>query len=271
VPELPEVESVRRSLDHLSGRRVRAVSVFGPHAVSPPDFGRRLTGRTFLASQRHGKYLAFRLDDGSFLMCHLRMTGRLLYLPPRGRTDWPKRHTHVVMRLEGGGRLLFHDTRKFGRLWLAPRAAVADEFPAGVDALQVTPEDLRWPDRRAPIKSLLMDQRLIAGLGNIYADESLFRAGIDPRTPGGALTAEDRDRLASAIRAVLADALRFGGTTFLDYRDGSGRPGGFAAELAVYGRAGEPCRACGMALQSGRIGGRTTVWCGRCQRYNGPQ
>jgi len=261
VPELPEVESVRRSLHHLIGRRVSAVSVLGAHAVSPQDFVKRLTGRAFVSSSRHGKYLALHLDDGQVLMCHLRMTGRLLYLPPHGRTDWPKRHTHVVMRLEGGGRLIFHDTRKFGRLWLVP----GTDFPEGVDALQVTQKDLRWPGRKAPIKSLLLDQRLIAGLGNIYADESLFRAGIDPRTPAGALSGADRERLATAVKAVLADALTFGGTTFLDYRDGSGRPGGFATELNVYGRGGEPCRVCGMALQTARIGGRTTVWCGHCQ------
>jgi formamidopyrimidine-DNA glycosylase len=265
VPELPEVESVRRSLDHLCGRRVSAVRVLSPHAVSPPDFAKRMTGRQLVRSERHGKYLAFQLDDGTFLMCHLRMTGRLLHLPPHGRTDWPSQHTHVVIRLDGGGRLLFHDTRKFGRLWLAP----VPEYPEGVDALQVTPEALRWEERRAPIKSLLMDQRLIAGLGNIYADESLFRAGIDPRTPAGALTDEDRARLAAAIRAVLADALAYGGTTFLDYRDGSGRPGGFGDLLNVYGRAGEPCRICGQPLLSARTGGRTTVWCARCQRYNG--
>jgi formamidopyrimidine-DNA glycosylase len=263
------VESVRRSLAHLLGRRVRGVSVFGRHAVAPPDFARRLRGRAFLSSQRSGKYLAFWLDDGNVLMCHLRMTGRLLYLPPRGRTDWSRRHTHVVMRLEGGGRLLFHDTRKFGRLWLAERA----DFPAGVDALAVTADDLCWPGRKAAVKSLLMDQRLIAGLGNIYADEALFRAGIAPRTAAGELSPGDRVRLAEAIRAVLADALAYGGTTFLDYRDGSGRPGGFGERLNVYGRGGAPCRACGTALRSARIGGRSAVWCPRCQRdrYNGPR
>ncbi len=197
-------------------------------------------------------------------MCHLRMTGRLLYLPPRGRMQWPNEHTHVVMRLDDGGRLIFHDTRKFGRLWLAQQA----EFPTGVDAIEVTVQDLRWAGRRAAVKSLLMDQRLIAGIGNIYADESLFRAGIDPRTPGGALTDEDRVRLAAAIRDVLADAVVNGGTTFMDYRDGLGREGRFASLLNVYGRGGEPCRVCGRALCSARVGGRTTVWCGHCQRYN---
>lgn len=268
MPELPEVESVRRTLaTQLLGRRITAVRVLGPHAVSPSDFGRRAAGAAFVSSSRHGKYLALHLDSGDILMCHLRMTGRLLYLPPRGRMNWPKQHTHVIMRLDDGGRLLFHDSRKFGRLWLTQQA----DFPSGVDAIEVRPEDLHWPGRKAPIKSLLMDQRLIAGIGNIYADESLFRAGIDPRMPAGELTDQDRARLAEAIRTVLADAVVNGGTTFMDYRDGLGREGRFASLLKVYGRAGEPCRKCGAVLRTARLGGRSTVWCPCCQRYNQAQ
>jgi formamidopyrimidine-DNA glycosylase len=290
VPELPEVETVRRALEGLLvGRVVAAAELLRPEVAEPPDpraWARLLAGCAVRRLERRGKHLALRLQgvrgEPVWLLVHLGMTGRLLWVPAGRRWVLPLRHTHAFLRVrepDGSavGRLGFYDVRRFGRL----RAVQGEEGlgrlgPLGVDPLLdafdggVLARRLRG--RRAPIKALLLDQDLVAGLGNIYADEALHRAGIHPRADPRDLGAAAWDRLARAVVGVLREAVVHGGTTFADYRRPDGRPGGFARRLRVYGRAGKPCLACGAALQAERIAGRTTVFCPRCQppRAGGP-
>ena len=233
----------------------------------PPDLGRRLVGRRVVAVERRAKYLLLRLDRGHVIL-HLGMSGHLSVVPA-GRPAAP--HDHVDL-LFGRRCLRLRDPRRFGAvLWCAgdplghPRLChlgpepLADGFD-GAALHQAT------DGRRAAIKSLLLDGRVVAGVGNIYANEALFRAGIHPARAGGRISRARYDRLAAAIREVLEEAIERGGTTLRDYRREDGRPGGFALRLRVYGRAGEPCPACGRALLAMRQGQRATVYCGRCQR-----
>lgn len=276
MPELPEVETIRRSLEpHLLGRSIAAARVLHPHVtggVAPRAFAAALAGRRIERLRRRGKYMVFDLSPSeglpAHLVCHLRMTGRLLHLAPRARWSGEAAHTHAVLRLQGGGRLLFHDVRKFGRLLLTSTEELPSILPVGRDPLL---DGLTGPDlghalggRRGSLKALLLRQDILCGLGNIYADEALHRAGLHP------LAAADLDEtalatLAAAILAVLGEALDFRGTTLLDYRTGDGEEGGFAAYLRVYGRAGRPCRSCGTPVASLRVAGRTTAFCPHCQ------
>jgi formamidopyrimidine-DNA glycosylase len=273
MPELPEVENVGRALAadlngrRLTGLRVRWGGVFepSPAAVRAALVGRRLTGL-----HRHGKYLILRFSDGSaaagadaFLMIHLRMTGQFLAQP-----DYrPDGHVHVTFDFDGRA-VHYRDVRKFGRLTLVDHgthpAALAH---VGPDMLTVTAGDWlgRVRGRGAPFKSVLLDQGVAAGLGNIYADESLFLAGVHPLARPRDL---DEDVLREVLRRakqVLRLAIRHGGTTFLDFRNFHGQPGNFRRKLRVYGRAGEPCRDCGAAIERLVIGGRSSCWCPRCQ------
>ena len=207
------------------------------------------------------------------LVCHLRMTGRLCYLAPRRPWREAPEHTHAVVRLEGGGRLVFYDVRKFGRLHLIAPAELVGALPVGRDPAL---EDVSGPfllevlgGRQAPLKALLLRQDLVCGLGNIYADEALHRAGLHPALPGRAMGPAEAARLAEGIRDVLQQALAFSGTTLMDYRTGDGEPGAFAQYLRVYGRAGRPCRSCGAPIRSVRLSGRTTAFCPRCQPLAG--
>ena len=278
MPELPEVETIRRGLAPLvEGRTIARAEIRHPHVtggVAPRRLAAVLAGRTIRTLARRGKYLVFDLGDDELLVCHLRMTGRLCYLAPRRPWREDPAHTHVVLHLAGGGRLLFHDVRKFGRMLLVARAALGDTLPAGRDPVLegVTGDFLQTVlgARRAPLKSLLLRQDLVCGLGNIYADEALHRAGLHPARSGASLRARESEGLADAILAVLEQALAFSGTTLMDYRTGEGERGAFAQYLRVYGRAGRPCRTCGTGVASIRLGGRTTAFCPVCQPLAGP-
>ncbi|EKP94402.1 bifunctional DNA-formamidopyrimidine glycosylase/DNA-(apurinic or apyrimidinic site) lyase [Thermaerobacter subterraneus] len=340
MPELPEVETIRRDLErHLAGARITRVHVLRPEvvcgaggeAIGPEAFRAVLEGTRLGRFARRGKYLLIELHRAAgdpaagsglntapvlpdepagrrvrpagpgggrlWLAIHLRMTGRLT-LARRGEPRPP--HTHVVFELEPGpGRsweeLRFSDVRRFGRLYLLPDNPLArargrpakrraggtvPEGPHGGTGLQglytLGPEPLsrrfgaaelgrRLAGRRAPIKAVLLDQRVVAGLGNIYADEALFRARIHPARPAGSLTGQEVARLARAIRSVLREAVAAGGTTFSDYRDGLGREGRFGRRLAVYDREGLPCPRCGTPVAALRLAGRTSHYCPRCQ------
>lgn len=272
MPELPEVENVGRALAadlsgrRLTGLRVRWGGVFEP---SPAAVRAALLGRTLTGLHRHGKYLILRFSGGStvgadaFLMVHLRMTGQFLAQP-----DYrPDGHVHVTFDFDGR-EVHYRDVRKFGRLTLVEHgthpAALAH---VGPDMLTVATGDWlgRVQGRGAPFKSVLLDQGVAAGLGNIYADESLFLAGVHP-------LARPRDQDEAVLREVLRRAkqvlrlaIRHGGTTFLDFRNFHGQPGNFRRKLRVYGRGGEPCRDCGTAIERMVIGGRSSCWCPRCQ------
>jgi formamidopyrimidine-DNA glycosylase len=228
-----------------------------------------LDGARVSGARRRGKYLLLDVGYRGSLMFHLGMSGRLLL----GNAGEPRLdHTHLVLELGDGRELRFVDPRRFG---LAVLLGPGDEErePAlaalGLEPLDPGIEELLPPllrDRRAPLKTLLLDQRLIAGVGNIYAAEALWRAGVRPTRHGCRTSTPRLRRLAAATRSVLEEAVAQGGTTIRDYVTPAGDFGSFAVELQVYGRAGEPCHRCGAALRDTRIAGRATVWCPRCQR-----
>lgn len=292
MPELPEVETIRRGLvPHLPGRRVARVEVRCPRILvhpSPEAFRRALEGQTFQGLDRVGKLLILELD-ASTLLVHLGMTGQLTLRDPsradepfrrhpvtgleRTRQHAPDAHTHLLLHLDDGSCLCYRDVRKFGRWWLYPRQAARSYPPLerlGPDPL--TPE-YRWEDferalagTRRAVKAVLLDQSVLAGVGNIYADEALFAAGIRPSRRADRLSRAARRRLFEAVPRVLRQAIEGRGTTFSDYRDARGEPGTHQEALAVYGRGGQPCPACGQALVRSTVAGRTSTWCPRCQK-----
>ncbi|MEQ8318111.1 MAG: bifunctional DNA-formamidopyrimidine glycosylase/DNA-(apurinic or apyrimidinic site) lyase [Phycisphaerales bacterium] len=287
MPELPEVEHLRRTLEpRLLGRSVvRATLHRRDVAVGPNDppggFARQRTparpsrlrstqmleGVRVVRIDRRGKLLAVIGEDGRALGVHLGMTGQLLWAPAGGRL--PTDHVHATWRLGDGSRLVFRDPRRFGGLWLAPsRGDLPPWQGLGPDALTLEPEALPaiLAKARRPMKAALLDQRLLAGVGNIYADESLHRAGIHPGELACDVEAGRLVRLGRELAALLARAVRAGGSTLRDYRGAEGQAGAFQLQHAVYGRAGEPCRTCGRVLASGLLAQRTTVWCDACQR-----
>lgn len=271
MPELPEVESVRRTLlPRLQGQEIRRVELLFTGAVevpAAPEFCRALTGRRIIDAERHGKYLAFRLDDQSYLLVHLRMTGRLLVA--RNETKRPV-HLRVAFHFASDRALWFIDVRKFGRVgWFADRKSMEARLKLGPDPLAAdfTPTALRSAlQGRARVKAALLDQRRIAGLGNIYADEALFLAGIHPMRRLDSLSDAEIEELHQGIQHCLRQAVQHGGTTFRDYVDGDGRAGDYARHLNVYGRKGEPCRVCAATLELIRVAGRSSCFCPTCQR-----
>jgi len=271
MPELPEVEPTRRGLvPNVVGRRIAAAIIYDPRLrwPVPPGLAKQLAGRRIDALDRRSKYLLFRLG-GATLLVHLGMTGSL-----RAYTKAPPRrvHDHADFVLDNGVTLRYHDPRRFGAiLWLPDSAAGhpllaklgPEPFDAAFDA------DYLWTATRrrgVAIKLALMDNHLVVGVGNIYANESLFRAGIRPTTPANRLSRPRLARLVAEIRATLADAIAKGGTTLRDYVDSAGAPGYFQLDHFVYGREGKPCRVCGSAIRMRRMGGRATSWCPQCQR-----
>lgn len=272
MPELPEVETIRRSLlPRLAGARVEAVAASGQTLRQPVDLERwrACAGARLTAITRRGKFLIFALNDAAAVL-HLGMSGRLLVQPAAAAVAL---HTHLSVRFESGQELRFVDPRRFGSAVLLPAAEV-DGYPPlarlGVDALDgnVAAALATLAGSRAPIRNALLDQRCIAGLGNIYANEALARAGISPTAPAGRLSRARRARLAEAIRQTLDDALAAGGTTLADggFVNASGEVGYFAVALRVYGRAGEPCQRCGRPIQRIVLAGRAAYFCRSCQR-----
>jgi formamidopyrimidine-DNA glycosylase len=272
MPELPEVETVRRSLERsLVGARVERVLVKRRDVVTGGARQRDLLGGSVIQSlDRRGKQLAILAESGRCLTVHLGMSGRLTTYGGRSRADRRPAHTHLVWRLADAGELWFTDPRRFGGVWTH---GSRDDLEAyrdarlGPDALGISAEELAsaLAGARTPVKAALLDQRRLAGVGNIYADEALHEAGIHPERHAGGLTAGEIERLSAAVRAVLARGIERGGSTIRDYRTPDGGSGGFLVANAVYGRGGEACRGCGQVLHISRVAGRTTVWCPRCQ------
>ena len=269
VPELPEVETVVRDLRQaLVGQIVREVEIYWDGSVATPcpdEFRAGLRGQRVLDVQRRGKFIVVGLQRGHLLV-HLRMTGQLLLTGAHETCQG--RHLRIALTLDGK-RLLFSDQRKFGRMYLVqdPAAVLAGLGPepleGGFTAERLARAAAR---RRVAIKSLLLDQRVLAGVGNIYADEALHAAGIAPQRQACTLDPAEVTRLHAAIRAELERAIGNRGTTLSDYRDANGQAGQHSAHLRVHGRAGEPCERCGCAVQRVRIGGRSSYYCPRCQR-----
>lgn len=281
MPELPEIETIRRSLeDVLEDVRITSVRVELPKQVAthdPCEFAGRLEGKRFVSFDRRGKYLVLGLEGGSRLVVHLRMTGQLLYTDADEPAD---KHVHVVFGLEGGHELRYRDVRQFGRLYLLEDSPFAEQeaAPKGLKNLGREPLDPDWSEaafceelrsHRSMLKSLLLRQDVVCGLGNIYVDEALFRAGLHPERAADTLSASECRRLYHAVRDVLEEAIDYRGTTFSDFRDGRGETGGFRERLKAYGRGGEPCPRCGTELQKTRVAGRGTHYCPRCQCPDG--
>ena len=275
MPELPEVETTRRGLaPHVEGRRVSGVALRRPDLrwPIPEEVSRLLPGQTVRSVRRRAKYLLLDTEAGSALL-HLGMSGSLRVLP----ADAPVRtHDHVDIALEAAGRqgarvLRFNDPRRFGcLLWQPPgetHELLADLGPEPLsDQFDGDYLFALSRGRSAPVKTFLMDQRVVVGVGNIYVAEALFAAGISPLRAAGKVSRERYQRLAEEIRRVLAHAIERGGTTLRDFLAPDGAPGYFEQELSAYGRGGEPCPRCGRPLKQAAIGQRTTVWCGHCQK-----
>lgn len=271
MPELPEVETTRRGLlPHLVGRRIRGAEVRNARLrwPVPVDLGSKLRGEEVVGIRRRGKYLLFDLRSGHLLV-HLGMSGRLSLLPD----DAPVRiHDHVDVQLEGRQVLRLTDPRRFGAvLWLrAPAERHVLLRGLGLEPLEpeFTGEALHRLARGRSVaaKQFLMNGRIVTGVGNIYASEALFRAGIHPLRSAGRISRDRWDRLAAAVRETLEAALAAGGTTLRDFASADGAPGYFQGQCAVYGREGEPCTRCGAPVRALRQGQRSTFYCAACQR-----
>jgi formamidopyrimidine-DNA glycosylase len=281
MPELPEVETIVRDLrPQLAGRRIESVQLTRDPAIrkrlvrypNPTKFVRNLRGRTIRSVARRGKYLVMPLDNnGERLVVHLGMTGHLRVWEPE---EAPVKHTHFRALLDSGLELRYDDPRQFGRLLLGTQdeLVAARAFPArlGPEPIHGDLTEAEFErivkSRRRPIKSALLDQSFLAGVGNIYADEACFRAGIRPSRWTHRLTARERRALYSAIQEVLENSIAARGSSIINYVDAFGVRGGNQEKLLVYGRSGEPCVACGTPLQGTRLAGRGTVYCRKCQR-----
>jgi formamidopyrimidine-DNA glycosylase len=273
MPELPEVETVRASLEpRLVGRSLENVEILDSRLtrpVDPAEVAAQLLGERVSAVERRGKYLIVRFESGLVLLVHLRMTGNLVHSRNGARAE---PHVRAVVRLDDGSDVIYRDVRRFGT-WLVLEADEADTYLAarlGLEPLErhFSARDLgdRLAGRRAPVKAAVLDQRTLAGVGNIYADEALWRARIDPRRPAATLEAGEIRRLHRGIRRALEAGIARQGATLRDYRTPDGATGGMQHEFKVYGRGGEPCPRCGTPIEKTRIAGRGTWFCPACQR-----
>lgn len=278
MPELPEVETIRAALAPvLTGRRIEGVRIDDPHLTRPAppeEVEARLAGRRVESVLRRGKYLIFELSSGDHLLVHLRMTGGFRYGGPGGLPPDP--HRRAVVSLDDGSDVAYRDVRRFGT-W---RVVDDDELCGYLDA-RLGPEPLAstftaarlaaaLAARRAPVKAVLLDQRAVAGIGNIYADEALWRARINPQRAGLSLDVAEVRALHRGVRAALRAGIARQGATLRDYRDPSGGAGAMQDELRVYGRDGTPCRRCGATIAKTRLAGRGTWFCPACQGAEEP-
>ena len=277
MPELPEVETIRTRLaPRLEGRRLERVEIVDPRLTrpEPPEaIAAALEGERIVRVSRRGKYLVFEFESGRSLLVHLRMTGNVEHPAQGGLAADPYRR--AVVRLDDGSDVAYRDVRRFGTWDLLEPGELEDYF--AVRRLGEEPLERGFTTRaftqalegrRAPIKAALLDQRAAAGVGNIYADEALWRARLHPLRPAGSLTAGEIARLRKAIRAALEMGIARQGATLRDYRDPEGRRGRMQDEFKVYGRAGEPCPRCGTPIEKTRAGGRGTWFCPHCQRLD---
>ena len=274
MPELPEMEAVKRVLGpQIQGLTIQNILAGRPEIIEHPAadvFCRRLTGQTFGRMERRGKFLLLWLESGDHMVLHLRMTGCLLLAP----ADMPEeKHTHLVFRLSSGKELRFSDTRRFGRFWLLQNGE-ADPY-SGVDKLGAEPlgpsfsaEDLagRLEKRRKAVKECLLDQSVVAGIGNIYSDEILFAARLHPARPANSLTGDEWARLAAVIPERLSYFIEKNETTPEEYLEAKGRDYRNTPFLQVYGKEGEPCPVCGESLRRMVVGGRGSTFCPNCQK-----
>jgi len=290
MPELPEVEVTRRRIaPFLVGKRLVELKTTAPSYffVTPPDeLRKRLPGLCFTALERKGKYLLATLSDESHLLLHLGMTGQLFadgasnprLLRKTGRAALtpglevgfrPDAHTHLEFHMDSAPVVFFRDTRKFGKVeWLAPGAVSKRLSKLGPDALEAEPEGVHASFRRrsVAVKTALLDQSVLSGAGNIYADECLFLAGVRPNRSANRLTLQQTRRILAELRRVLERSIETGGSSISDYVAPDGLDGGYQDERRVYARAGEPCLVCGSAIKRVVLGQRSTHYCSVCQK-----
>jgi formamidopyrimidine-DNA glycosylase len=274
MPELPEVETVRQTLQtKLTGLKFCGAHVYLPKIIKAPDpeqFVKGIEGKKIIKLTRRGKYLILNLSDRYHLVVHLRMTGSLVYCE---NGTPPAKHTHVVFDLSNGAQLHFSDVRQFGQLWLVTGTSL--DSLTGLKNLGVEPlepeftrdylkKELRR--RHTRIKPLLLDQTFLAGLGNIYTDEALHRAKINPERLAKTLTPREIASLYRAIKEVLQEGIECRGTTVRDYVDGEGRSGSYQDQLQVYRREGKPCSQCGEIIVKKKVCGRSSYYCPACQK-----
>jgi formamidopyrimidine-DNA glycosylase len=273
MPELPEVENVKLGLEELGipGQTFRSVELLRENLRTPlsAELTARLPGRTILSIRRRAKFLLFETED-DVIISHLGMTGS--WRTAGEAAEAARKHDHVRWVFASGLNLIFNDPRRFGILEIAPRAEVESTTwlknlapePLGDD---FTPEYLLGitRGRTAPIKAILMDQRYVVGVGNIYASEVLHRAAVRPGRAAGRVTRAEAHLLVDTIKVVLAEAIAAGGSTIKDYRNSHGDAGSFQERFRVYGRTDLPCVACGTKIRARVVGGRSTYWCSKCQ------
>jgi formamidopyrimidine-DNA glycosylase len=267
LPELPEVETIRAQLaPRIVGRKLELVSILDARLTRPLDpreVAAELEGTRVVALERRGKYLVLRLNTGAALLVHLRMTGSFGFEPTS--------HERAVLELEGGDRLVYRDVRRFGT-WLVVDAVELEPYLAEKNGPE--PLSARFTSawlarqlarRRAGLKAVLLDQRVVAGLGNIYADEALWRARVNPTRPANTIEPEEVPRVRRAIRLALRKGVERQGASLRDYAKPDGAAGEMQEEFRVYGREGEPCFRCGTLIAKTRVGGRGTWYCPYCQ------
>lgn len=273
MPELPEVELIVRDINRrVVGLSIAGVEIFWEgyiEGIEPGLLGKTLIGQHFMRAERCGKFILLRLDSVGILN-HLRMTGNITKLSHDA--EFPQ-HTHVALDLSDGDRLAFSDTRKFGRLQVFSLEAADERIGAlglGLDPFEGNFAVERLAEllngRKRSIKSAMLDQRLIAGIGNIYACEILFRAALNPLGPAGSLSKRELARFVEACREVLSEAINHGGSSISDYRSLDGESGNMQKRFMVYDRENEICKVCGSAIVREVLNGRSTYWCPRCQK-----
>jgi formamidopyrimidine-DNA glycosylase len=276
MPELPEVETIRRDLEgRIVGRRINGVrlppetgkAVPVLKAIDEASFREGVVGARIEGVERRGKYLVLRLDHGGLIVVHLRMTGRLLH---REASAEPDRFLRIVLQLDDGSELRFTDVRKFGGLWLVEDVTEASATGLGPEPLSegfsVAHLSGALAGRKAPVKAILLDQRHIAGIGNIYADEACFVARIDPRRLGADVGPAEAEALHAAVRQVLLHGVESRGASFSDYVDAEGNSGAMQMHVKVFRRTGKPCYTCATTIERVKVGGRSTHYCPKCQR-----
>lgn len=291
MPELPEVETIRRDLKILIDQKISHLQVLNRKTAQPSAafLKEHALGQKIKDIDRTGKLLILSLSNGYFLLIHLKMTGQLIYqsggqkiygghsLSNQSKevavgSFLPNKHTRIIFEFSNGGHLFFNDLRKFGYVKLVERVELDKIISKGYGPEPLTKSftmnsfaDI-FPGRRINIKALLLNQKLIAGLGNIYVDESLFEAGIRPERMASSLKREEVSRLFKAINSIIRRAIKYRGTTFSDYQDASGRAGNFSKLLKVYGRHKQSCLKCGQAVCKIKLAGRGTHYCQYCQK-----
>lgn len=278
MPELPEVETVRRGLQkQLPGSTITGARVLRPDSVghpSPTAFAKQVVGHRVTAVERRGKYLLIHLDRGAGLSVHLRMSGRLIVVP--AKKSKPGSHVRIILTMDGGKELWFEDMRVFGRMWYVPPGKNFEDVVGGLADLGIEPLNgeldgrflkQAFANRKQPIKSALLDQTVIAGIGNIYADESLHISQIRPNKPARSLTGQQYETLAKNIRQVLSQAIKLGGSSVRNYVDADGVNGNYQRTAYVYGREGESCLTCKKGeITRIKLAGRSSHFCPQCQR-----